>query len=100
MGASKVHDPLFSTFSNFILDSFGANITLTTVLLILFSLVDNPDLLNLHAHQSHPQYTGKNAITTTGWMKALAHGLENRLIEKLNQVMTPECTLLAPTESI
>ena len=83
-------DPLFSTFSNFILDSFGANITLTTVLVILFSLVDNPDLLNLHARQSHPQYTGENAITTTGWMKALARGLEDRLIEKLDQVMTPE----------
>ena len=56
----------------------------------MFSLVNNPDLLNLHACQSHPQYTGKNAITTTEWMKALARGLEDRLIEKLNQVMTPE----------
>lgn len=83
-------DPLFSTFSTFILDSFGANITLTTVLLILFSLVDNPDLLNLYARQSHPQYDGENMITTTGWMKALACGLQDRLVENLHQVMTPE----------
>lgn len=83
-------DPLFSTFSKFILDSFGADITLTTVLVVLFSLVDNPDLLNLHARQSHPEYKGENTITATGWMKALARGLENRLVEKLVQVLTPE----------
>jgi hypothetical protein len=42
-------DILFTDFSQLIQDQFGAGITLPTVLLILFSLTSNPDLLNLHA---------------------------------------------------
>jgi hypothetical protein len=42
-------DMLFTDFSQLIQDQFGADITLTTVLVILFSLTHNPELLNLHA---------------------------------------------------
>ena len=42
-------DILFSDFSQLIEDQFGTEITLTTVLIILFSLTNNPELLNLHA---------------------------------------------------
>jgi hypothetical protein len=66
-------------FSNFIQEQFSSQISLTTVLTILFSLTNNPDLLNLHARQQHPKIQSEIAVTTSGWIKALALALENRL---------------------
>ena len=38
----------FKLFNEFIQENFSSKISLVTVLTILFSLVENPDLLNLH----------------------------------------------------
>jgi len=83
-------NPLFGDFSKFILATFGPDITLTTVLVLLFSLIDNPNLLNLHACQSHPQYTSEYSITATGWMKTLARALEVRLDNQIDEVLTTQ----------
>jgi hypothetical protein len=66
-------------FNGFVQNHFSSQISLTTVLTILFSLTNNPDLLNLHARQQHPKAEGEIAQTTSGCIKALAHALENRL---------------------
>ena len=47
--------------------------------MILFSMTDNPDLLNLHARQQYIKVTGEIAQSNTGWIKALAAALVNRL---------------------
>jgi hypothetical protein len=52
----------FHAFSQFILTTFNPDISLGTVLLVLFSLVENPDLLNLHAHQKHPKLQNEKKI--------------------------------------
>jgi hypothetical protein len=56
--ATPDQDPLpdvsFKVFSQFIMANFGSEISLSTLLMMLFSMTNNPDLLNLHAHQ---QYT-------------------------------------------
>jgi len=74
-------DMLFTDFSQLIQDQFGAEITLTTVLIILFSLTSNPDLLNLHARQQNPNpmCSGELRQSVTGWMKAFVWSLQTRL---------------------
>ena len=41
----------FSLFSDTVQSHFGTDVSLATVLAILFTLVENPDLLNLHFRQ-------------------------------------------------
>src|SRR4051812_27914232 len=69
----------FKVFSKFIDNNFSSDISLATVLSILFTLTNNPDLLNLHARQQQSLVDGENIQIVTGWMRALAHALEERL---------------------
>jgi hypothetical protein len=45
----KFPDITFKVFSDFVQHQFGKDVSLATVLIILFSLTSNPDLLSLHA---------------------------------------------------
>jgi hypothetical protein len=58
----------FSLFSNIVQSSFGTDVSLATVLTILFTLVENPDLLNLHFRQQNPKYSGENKTEVSGWI--------------------------------
>ena len=69
----------FEIFSKFIQENFAAEITLSHVLLVLFTLTENPDLLNLHARQKNPRYEGETRSSVSGWIKSLACGLEEKL---------------------
>jgi hypothetical protein len=71
----------FSTLAAFIEDNFSSKITIATVLTLISSLLENTDLLNLHARQQHPRYPEEARQQTSGWMKALARCLDNRLAE-------------------
>ncbi len=71
----------FNAFYQVIDATFGSDISLATVLTILFTLTENPDLLNLHFRQQHPEHKGENKSQTSGWMIALAKAL----IEQLGQ---------------
>ena len=68
-GMASFPDVPFSVFSTFIGQNFGSDISLATVLTLVFSLTNNPDLLNLHARQQHPKVQGENAQAVSGWMK-------------------------------
>jgi hypothetical protein len=46
----------FKLFSSFVKENFSFKITLSQVLLMLFTITDNPDLLNLHARQQNHNY--------------------------------------------
>jgi EamA domain-containing membrane protein RarD len=39
----------FKAFTQFVQENFSSRITLSQVLLVLFTITDNPDLLSLHA---------------------------------------------------
>jgi hypothetical protein len=85
-GVSATHPPFmpfpdmrFSAFAEFIEDNFSTQITLATVLTLLFSLTDNIDLLNLHFRQQHPRYHGEKRQEVTGWMKAFIWTLQTNL---------------------
>jgi hypothetical protein len=75
-------DLTFKVFNEFIKANFNSNVSLATVLLVLFTMTENPDLLNLHARQKHPSCTGEYKVKASGWIKALASALQNRLADK------------------
>jgi hypothetical protein len=45
----------FEVFSAFITDTFGPKISLSTVLMLLFTLNENTDLLNMHSRSRNKQ---------------------------------------------
>ena len=77
----------FSTFTNSIQSIFGPNISLATVLAILFTLVENPDLLNLHFRQQQRKFNVKNKVHVSGWMIALVNALVNQLGNKRTETL-------------
>ena len=46
-------DVTFKVFSDFVQQQFAEDVSLATVLIVLFSLTSNPDLLGLHSRQQH-----------------------------------------------
>jgi len=85
--ASPDHSPFpnvtFKVFSDYIQNHFDSQISLSAILTILFSLTNNPDLLTLHARQQYPMAQGEIAQSTSGWIKALANALKEKLDDKL-----------------
>ena len=75
-------DISFKDFSKFVDGNFNPQISLSTVLLVLFSMTENPELLNLHACQKNPQCIGEKKHSSSGWIRALARSLIDRLEEK------------------
>ena len=72
----------FKLFSDFIFTHFSSNVSLATVLLVLFTITDNNELLSLHARQQKSEYPGEYSVEISGWMKALANAMTNRLEER------------------
>jgi len=68
-------------FSKFIEDHFSSTITLSTVLMILFTVTENVDLLSLHFRQRNAERPGENSTAATGWIRCLGHALNSRLQE-------------------
>ncbi len=89
------HDPFpditFATLADFVTTNFSSDISLSSVLIVMFSLLENPDLLNLHARQQIAKVDGENAQKISGWMKCLVRALNNRLrSESSNLLLTAE----------
>ena len=71
-------DVSFKVFNEFIAQNFSSKITLTTVLMLLFTMVENTDLLNLHRRQQNPQLSGENQVNLSSWIKSLAREVEKQ----------------------
>ena len=71
----------FQSFNNFISSTFHPNISLSTVLFLLFSLTENTDLLNLHSRQQQKMYSSEKITKYSGWMKSLVDAILNQLDE-------------------
>jgi hypothetical protein len=58
VSATPHNDPFsgitFRALSEFVEKNFSSRISLTTVLVVLFTMTNNSDLLNLHVRQQHP----------------------------------------------
>ena len=68
----------FRAFNMLIEEIFGSEISLATVIMVLMTLINNPDLLSLHARQQNP-VKGEKKIEVTAWIKALANALHDKL---------------------
>jgi len=64
----------FKVFSTFIDNNFGSDISLATVLLIFLSLIENPELLNLHARQKHAR-PNEQPKPLSAWIQSLSQQL-------------------------
>jgi hypothetical protein len=80
----------FSLFSNTVQSHFGTDVSLATVLTILFTLVENPDLLNLHFRQQNPKCSGENKIQVSGWIIALVSSLVTQIGDKGTETLFSE----------
>jgi hypothetical protein len=79
-------DVPFKVFSDFVENTFGPMVSLSTVLLMVFSVLENPELFSLHARQQCPKYQGENRTLASGWMKHLARALQDRLADNSQQL--------------
>ena len=80
-------DISFKDFNKFINNNFSPQVSLSTVLLVLFTIAENSDLY-LHARQENPQCTGEVKQLSSGWIRALTRSLMDRLEEKTNSLFT------------
>jgi CxC5 like cysteine cluster associated with KDZ transposases len=78
----------FKVFSGFVEQTFGPNISLATVLLLLFTMTENPELLSLHARQQHPA-EGENKTVASGWIRSLSCAIMHRLKDDIKSVLRP-----------
>src|ERR1700735_420802 len=69
----------FKVFNSFVKDNFSSKITLSQVLLVLFTITDNTDLLNLHARQQNPEYPNEIGSSDSGWIRSLVRALQEKL---------------------
>jgi CxC5 like cysteine cluster associated with KDZ transposases len=77
-------DISFRTFNTLVQEIFSSDVSLATVLMVLFTLTNNPTLLSLHARQQNPvAQLGERKSKITGWIKALAHALHNKLEDQI-----------------
>ncbi|KAF8982343.1 hypothetical protein BDQ17DRAFT_1394083 [Cyathus striatus] len=73
----------FKLFSSFVQDHFSSEITLATVLTVLFSLTNNVDILNLHARAKNPRLQDEYSVPVNGWIKALSTAIKAHLDAKI-----------------
>ena len=69
----------FKLFSSFVKENFSSKITLSQVLLVLFTITDNTDLLNLHSRQQNPEYPDEIGSSDSGWIRSLVRALQEKL---------------------
>lgn len=87
--AAPNHNPYsditFQAFSQFVEQNFSSKVSLATVLVVLFTITSNPDLLNLHARLQNPVQEERGQ-TISGWIKALARALEEKLGDNVDRL--------------
>ena len=70
-------DISFKVFNTFIEENFSSKISLATVLMLLFTINDNTDLLNLHQRQQNPQLKRvEQRRELSAWIKSLAREIQ------------------------
>jgi len=72
----------FEVFSAFITDTFGPKISLSTVLMLLFTLNENTDLLNMHSRSRNKQFDYEQIRTSSTWMNILSHSIQKNTARK------------------
>jgi hypothetical protein len=71
----------FSVFSKFVEDNFISTVSLSTVLMVLFTVTENTDLLSLRFHQRSADHPTENSTSATSWIRCFGTALRKRLAE-------------------
>jgi hypothetical protein len=95
----KFPDITFKTFNAFITANFDPLVSLSTVLMVLFTLTENSDLLNLHSRQQHVFYDSERKIKVTGWIKALTTAISDKLGDSIFELLLQSDLVLEPQEN-
>ena len=66
---------LFSDFAEFVTSNFASDISLSTILALLFTLTENPELINLHGQQQHSKIGNEYHSRVTSWVNMLSRVL-------------------------
>jgi hypothetical protein len=72
-------DIAFKAFNDFVTANFSSKVSLATVLMMLFSITENSDLLSLHGRQQKRIFKEEHATKTTAWINALSRGVKARI---------------------
>ena len=83
---SPFPDIPFSVFSEFVTSNFSSKVSLSTVLLVLFTMTNNTTLLSLHERQQISKYLGERRTHTTGWITGLIRALTDQLGNKKDRL--------------
>ena len=69
----------FSMFSKFVEDNFISTVSLSTVLMALFTVTENTDLLSLHFRQRSADHPTEKRTSATSWIRCLGLAVNKRL---------------------
>jgi CxC5 like cysteine cluster associated with KDZ transposases/CxC6 like cysteine cluster associated with KDZ transposases len=69
----------FISFSQFIQQNFSAEISLSTVLSLLFTMTENPELLSLHGRQQYSLVKGENVSSINSWIRSLSQAVHAKV---------------------
>jgi len=72
----------FKVFNTFIEENFSSKVTLATILMLLFTLTENIDLLNLHPQQQNPQLSEEKRVHLSSWIKSLGREIQKKTTDK------------------
>lgn len=87
----------FKIFSEFILKTFNPEISLSTVLMLLFSIIENPELIMLHNRQRHSYLVGEKKRIDNGWIRAFIKALTETLSYENMQTLFQDDQIPVPT---
>ena len=87
---SPFPDISFQQFSDFVMQNFNSTISLSSVLVILFSLTENVQLLRLHRRQQVKKYPGENSTKVSAWIRVLSRSLRQKLEEPEDRYLLRE----------
>jgi CxC5 like cysteine cluster associated with KDZ transposases len=89
---SPFPDISFDDFNTFVQENYDADISLSSVLLILFTVLENLQLLNLHFCRCQQKFKGETSSTL--WLDCLARLLGHRFAEN-EPLLHPSCASLS-----
>jgi CxC5 like cysteine cluster associated with KDZ transposases len=82
----------FDDFNTFVQENYDADISLSSVLLILFTVLENPQLLNLHFRRCQRKFKGETSSTL--WLDRLGRLLGHCFAED-EPLLHPSCASLS-----
>ena len=88
----------FHVFSDFITSNFSSQVSLATVLLVLFSMLENPELLNLHARMKHPEQQGEHKVHASSWLTKFAYAFQQWLGDNIQDLFSEQLFLHTPIQ--